>query len=383
MDDHALPKRHWGTWSHRRALAVLHALGIQERRVRGDKIDLACPLAEWTHRGGRDEHPSCAVFVDSEGAAYRCLSCGAHGSLVGLVWELGVRRGRYYLAALNVVQDLAPPTAPPPRVLDYNPGGLLRGAARVIDVGAMPRRQLGLDGREAAAPRERLPYVPPPEAEAAAFAAAPMPTYASERGISEATYRRWGLGHDERRRRLVFPVRWPDGRLAGFTARLYWDKEWCYRCGRTLVDAEGKRAHKCPQCGVWYTKYYHTAGMPKGQLLYGAHLHQPGEPVVLVEGPTDAIALAELGVRAPMACLGAAITAAQLALAAQLAGDQPIYACGDGDLAGQRMNAEVVGRFQGTGTRVVPVVLPEDRDPGMATREEARAWGLPVIEDGR
>ena len=368
---------HWGTWSLPRALAVLHALGIQERKIRGDKIDVECPLAPWTHGGGHDAHPSCTVFVDGDGAAYRCLACGAHGSLLSLVWALSLKRGAYNCAALNLVQESEAPMPPPPRALDYAPGGPLVGRARVIDAGKMPRAQLGLDGRETI-PKEKRAYVPPTEGEAAALAAAPMPSYAHARGISEATYRRWGLGHDERRRRLVFPVRWPDGRLAGFTARLYWDKPWCYRCGATIVDEAGHPRHQCPQCRAWYTKYYHTYGMPKGQLLYGAHLHRAGEPVVLVEGPTDAIALAELGVRAPMAALGAAITREQLALAAQMAGDQPVYACGDGDAAGRAMNAEVARAFAGTATRVVVVALPEGRDPGGATAVDVAAWGLPV-----
>lgn len=377
-------RRHWGTWSVARALRVLHALGLREARVTDRKILLPCPTAAWTHPKGVDTHPSCAVLVDGDGACYRCLSCGAHGSLLSLVWAYQLHHDRDYTAALYEVHEVAPPTEAPAAALDYRVGGPALGPAVVRAYGAPVGRQLGLDGREAPPPPKR-PYAPPPEAEAAIFAAAPPPAYAAARGLSPATYARWGLGHDERHRRLVFPVRHPDGALAGFTARLYWASPWCYRCGEQLERDDGSLPHACPRCRALYAKYLHTPGMPKGTLLYGAHLHPRASapaaapaPVVLVEGPLDAIALHEHGVRYPMACLGAAVTPAQLTLAARLAGGAPIYACGDGDRAGQAMNAAITTFFHGLAQPVIVVPLPEGRDPGGATAADVAAWGLPV-----
>jgi hypothetical protein len=347
-------------WSLSRLRAVLAEMRLSVVKEAGDKLVLSCPFPE-RHRGGRDAHPSCSAFLTPRGGAYyRCFACGSAGPILALIWELGLRPqwADYPIKALALASDVEPHAAPTVAVRDYRPGGPLLGEA-LFTKGPGPTVQLRIGGGEERP--KRAPYVPPPEEQLARWQALPMPEYAVDRGIDAATYRAWGLGYHEARRRLIVPVRDQAGVLIGYTGRLVWGEPWCFRCGRMLEDDAGCELHVCPDCHTSFAKYFHTPGMPKREVLCGAHLHRPGDPVVLVEGPLDAINLYGLGVRAPMACLGASPSATQLELALALAGEAPVIAMGDGDEAGRRMNAEIV-RVLGDRARVVE--LPEGVDPG-------------------
>lgn len=92
-----------------------------------------------------------------------------------------------------------------------------------------------------------------------------LPTYWFWRGYDWATADRWGVRYDPVARQLVIPYRYPfNGPIMGFIRR-------------TVVAGE-------------YPKYRNTPGLRRTSMLfgYGARpLH--GQPLLLVEGPLDAI----------------------------------------------------------------------------------------------
>jgi hypothetical protein len=374
-------------WNLGKVSRVLGLLGIRTEKIRGNRIDICCPLAAWRHGKGVDTHPSCTIFVSDGFAGYHCMSCGAKGPLLRLVWDIQIKRNRACPPAMADAYDLwseEEDWRPTRASLDYRVGGpeignaIQRTFARrsSLDAGNPMTDQLTLDGGVQRVVKQPKPYTPPDDAMVAKMVMRTMPEYAHERGITMRTYKEWGLGHDEMNRRLVFPVRRQNGVLVGLSARTYWDKDFCFRCGAMRVDELGRMARVCDRCHQNFSKYYHTPGMPKKEVLFGAHMYKPGTPVVLVEGPLDAINLYGLGVRSPMATLGAAPAPAQLQLAASMS--TTVYAMGDGDEAGRNMNRIIVDYFSNTGTTVIPIPLKDSFDPGMLTREDLLLLDLPV-----
>lgn len=151
-------------------------------------------------------------------------------------------------------------------------------------------------------------------------------------GFSEAQLHEAGLvrtGRDGRRSysffrdRVLFPVSDRRGRVVAFGGR---------RMGED---------------GPKYLNTGDTALFSKGQLLYGLALARAAtgdaQPVVVVEGYTDVIALHRAGYRAAVAPLGTAITEAQIAELWRLS--RSPHLCFDGDAAGRRAAGRAVERI--------------------------------------
>mgnify|MGYP002631884098 CR=1 FL=1 len=113
-------------------------------------------------------------------------------------------------------------------------------------------------------------------------------------------------------------------------------------------------------------KWKFPPGLPKRSLLYNLHRIGPlqGRAVVLVEGPWDALALAQVGVPA-LALLGVHLSVEQMGLLEQ-AGDVIVML--DGDLAGKAGAREIVQRLDGARR----VDVPDGRDPGDLGERELR-----------
>lgn len=173
--------------------------------------------------------------------------------------------------------------------------------------------------------------------------------YLEDRGISEETTRRFGLGfapgdkwveklrarevtmadlkrvglvtegrsgpYPLFRDRLIFPIQDLSGRVIAFG-------------GRAIGEASGPKYLNSPESPL-YRKGFHLYGMD----LARDEARSRGQ-VVLVEGYMDAIALAQAGMTNAVAVLGTALTADQLRLARRFASD--IVVCFDGDEAGRR-----------------------------------------------
>ncbi|GAA3225859.1 toprim domain-containing protein [Actinocorallia longicatena] len=150
---------------------------------------------------------------------------------------------------------------------------------------------------------------------------------------------RHGRLYDHFRDRVMFPIRDPYGRIAGFI-------------GRTADDVGGPRYLNCPD-----TERFH-----KGALLYTLPTARPARPV-LVEGPLDALAVRLTGVPAAAPC-GTRLTAEQAAML----GDDVLVAM-DGDPAGRRGAVQAWEHLASLPGRIGAVVLPAGRDPADLLRD--------------
>lgn len=219
-----------------------------------------CPLAPWNHDDPIDRNKSCSVLLNDDGVSYaRCwsFSCQFKGTFFRLVQKV-------ITSHKNPSKELVE---------------LLAWVAEVDD-DSIERRVTRSQGKVSVEGQaERMVSPPRPtdrdvldEAVFAPFAGK-LPAYAvRQRGITVEAAKVWGLGHDVEGGRLVFSVRRSDGRLIGMT-------------GRILPSVETRLQNQ----GFEPTKYHNYSGLNKSRYLYGTHTWTKGLPVVLVEGPVDAV----------------------------------------------------------------------------------------------
>jgi DNA primase len=171
------------------------------------------------------------------------------------------------------------------------------------------------------------------------------------------------------RSRVMFPVLDIQGRVVAFG-------------GRVLPESYGGPADKsAPK----YINSPETAIFHKGRMLYGLSRARKavgdGEPVIVVEGYMDVIALAQAGFKAAVAPLGTALTETQIQELWKVMPEDkraPIL-CFDGDAAGQRAAGRAL-------ERVFPILkpdhsvkfafLPPEHDPDSLVKD----GGIPAME---
>jgi 5S rRNA maturation endonuclease (ribonuclease M5) len=157
-----------------------------------------------------------------------------------------------------------------------------------------------------------------------------VPRYALDRGLDIDAAKAWELGYDQTRGRLIFPVRRHDGPLVGMTGRIL-------PSAQAAAEARGREV----------TKYHNYSGLNKTRYLYGAHLWDTGKPIVIVEGPLDALRtwMALKGRVNVGATLGQGFSQEHRQLV-RIARPSHVYIFADGDAAGQRMAEKVFDRLQ-------------------------------------
>jgi len=169
-----------------------------------------------------------------------------------------------------------------------------------------------------------------------------------------------GNFYDRFRHRLMFPITDIKGRVIAFG-------------GRALA----------PQARAKYLNSPETELFHKGQVLYNlAAARQamrgqngaPDQPLIVVEGYIDVVALAQAGLGAAVAPLGTALTEEQLNLLWRYC-PLPVL-CFDGDKAGQAAAYRALDRalpLLKTGLSLQFALLPEGRDPDDIIRAGGRA----------
>lgn len=160
---------------------------------------------------------------------------------------------------------------------------------------------------------------------------------------------RSGRVYDAYRGRLIFPIVATDGRVVGFGAR-------------TLKPDEKP-------------KYINTGDTPlynKRNNLYGLNLQKSAKPadLVMVEGYTDVIGLAEAGVTNVVASLGTALTQQQARLIKRFV--NTVYIAYDGDAAGQNATIRGLDILSNEGLTVRVIVFPNEQDPDEFVRSEGK-----------
>lgn len=177
------------------------------------------------------------------------------------------------------------------------------------------------------------------------------------------------------RHRVMFPVGDSRGRTVAFG-------------GRIMGDGEPKYLNS-PDHALFH----------KGKLLYGLSRARAAiaqnQPIIVVEGYMDVIALVEAGYQGAVAPLGTALTEDQLAILWKLlppadardpSRDYSPILCFDGDSAGQRAAVRAVDRALPllTNTHTVRVAyLPEGEDPDSLLHQSGRSGMQAVLDQAK
>ena len=304
----------------------------------------ACPFAPWTHEGKEDRHPSFSVKADDEGSIFRCFTCKESGTVKDMVGRLaqyaeearpGSVEAKQLWALYDEVEradrpdqrsivekgrDVAASKPLPKLTIDER----LRRAESQIDNDLWSEYQINKHYMENLHP------------------------YLVKRGVSLETARRWGLGFDTRKQRIVFPLRrFKDAALVGMI-------------GRTVIDEE--------------PKYYNYPPINKSAFFFGEHFVKPGAPVIVVEGPTDAISLDAEGIPNPVAVMGSGMSHQQ---ASKLfSWGSSVILMFDGDQAGKEMTIGAARLLRtaaaASSVNFSIVHLPDGEDPASIPRGLAK-----------
>ena len=219
--------------------------------------------------------------------------------------------------------------------------------------------------------------------------------YADRRGLSEETIKSFGLGYapdswndllsaarekgigadwlvkaglaktgeqrtyDAFRKRLIFPIQAPSGRVVGFG-------------GRALSDEDQPKYLNSPESPIYR----------KSQVLYGLYqardaLRRQGQALV-VEGYMDLLGLHEQGIQGVVALCGTALTREQARLLARYG--QQAYLVYDSDQAGVRATWRAIEPLVESGLWTRIVRLPEDYDPDSYVREHGPDGFMKLVE---
>lgn len=219
--------------------------------------------------------------------------------------------------------------------------------------------------------------------------------YAERRGLSEETIKSFGLGYapdswndllstaqkqgigadwlvkaglaktgeqrtyDAFRKRLIFPIQAPSGRVVGFG-------------GRALSDEDQPKYLNSPESPIYR----------KSQVLYGLYqardaLRRQGQALV-VEGYMDLLGLHEQGIQGVVALCGTALTREQARLLARYG--QQAYLVYDSDQAGVRATWRAIEPLVESGLWTRVVRLPEDYDPDSYVREHGQDGFMKLVE---
>lgn len=385
---------------------LLYAVGSSIHGGVGNKIKANCPFGH-KHSGGYDKNPSFAFFKGESGWRYNCFSCGSRGGLYKMLWELLPYYGRrpHFLAVWTEIYDtdqLDVEDRTALERLDYGIGGkfskpkLLGKTKVVLPAKQSPTVPLNASSRpapintplndtEAICGKTGRLFDMPVEDTKPTVEILPKGTedkwkgslpiwYLFERNIfnPDESVAEYNLKYDDKTRRLMFPVYNLDQELVGYTGRLMWEQDHCFKCGK-IVKTDGSYVHKC-RCGTMYPKYLHKSGNWRRNSLFGIHRHKENVPIIIVEGPMDAVVLQSHGAACPVAILGANINRGQVQLIAERT--QHVLVMGDGDEAGRRMNRETKKAIEdyadeiGKEMDVRFIDLDEGLDPGTLTNDQ-------------
>jgi hypothetical protein len=260
-------------------MEVLCALGANSARLQGNNVQADhCFLHH-------NSSPTLGVALEPP-HSFNCFSCGAKGKTIyGLI-----RRAR----GLRTDNQAA--------------AWLLKN----FSVGPSDAGELQLTSSDDTVAEERFTL---PETVMAAY---PLDLEGDRYGwraieylrlCAPETAERLRLGYDRRNHRLVFPVRWRDGQIAGLI-------------GRAMRPGDRLRYYN-----------YDEGSFKKSLCLMGDHLPLVKGPLVVCEGPTDFVHLVDCGIDNPRAFMGAEFSTQQLNLLLSL--ERDIVAMFDADPAGR------------------------------------------------
>lgn len=180
----------------------------------------------------------------------------------------------------------------------------------------------------------------------------------SKRMDASARAQSQSVWFDRFRGRVLFPIRTPQGKIAGFG-------------GRVLDNSMPK-----------YLNTSETAVFTKGKILFGSHQTKAAgnSPFIIVEGYFDVLTASQAGIQNVVATLGTALTEAHLRLIRRLS--EKMVLIFDGDEAGIRAALRTVPLLIDHEISAQIVSLPAGLDPDVFIREMGKDAFLDEIEKG-
>ncbi|MFN2330836.1 MAG: DNA primase [Halomonas sp.] len=312
----------------------------------------------------QEKTPSFTVSADKQ--FYHCFGCGAHGNALGFLMEYD--KLRFPEAVEQLAGRLGLEV---PREGSDDPRAQARERKRKEGVNLLElaasffRERLKMPEGEGARQYLERRGLSPEVQQIFGVGYAPddweaLKRHLTERGISDAVQVEYGLlvhreesgrTYDRFRDRVMFPIRDVKGRTIAFG-------------GRVLGDAKPKYLNS-PETPVFH----------KGRELYGLYEARQAdhrlERVVIVEGYTDVVALAQFGIRNAVATLGTSTSEEHLTRLFRMVSE--VVFCFDGDRAGRQAATralETVLPLMIDGRQVRFLFLPEGEDPDTLVRRE-------------
>jgi len=342
------------------AMQLLQVLGCSNIRpnMGNTWVGSTCPLAQWTHKGGIDKHPSFGISVHSdekgEGESkFKCYTCGVSGSLVGdngLLQRIAMKSKRP-LPKMNG-GDLYLWTAIRNEVsaaqLEEKRQSITNVSGWKFAPGTVLADTTGFN--LTATSTAKLEEAPPPMAEEElALFTDPSPELMKylreERRLTDATIKLWELKWHEGARRIAIPIRDAKGNLVGITGRAF----------------DGQRP-----------KFLHSKGFRRDFYLYGERFNKRNSPGYLTEGFFDVMFLQQEGINA-FAIMGAYLSQVQVEKCTSMFNRIVIVPDGDepGEEAAERIQARLGARMP-----VVTSPMEVGKDPDELTSTELDALRL-------
>jgi len=304
-------------------------LGVRAGPPRATYVLMECPLAPVTHAKGTDNTPSLSVLVkDGDRSGWICHSCGAKGTLPGLVVQWATYFAKDPGPALDLIEKEENSVEAICGRVDrkWDEKWKERDAAAVASVDF-----------EVFSEEEIAPFL------------GRVPRYIIDRGFALPTCKAWQLGYDKEwrdpdgfpRPRLTIPVRRKDGKLVGMVGR--------------ALDDEKKE------------KYWNYWNFHKSRHLFGHDKTEQDKKIVaVVEGYFDVIRWWEYGVNA-VGVMGSHPSEQQYA---HLLCYEDVFLALDKDDSGFRGRDEISKRLVGR-VGVYDTEFPGGKtDPKQLTREE-------------
>lgn len=306
---------------------LLEALGVRETTVNGGWVMSTCPLAPWTHKGGKDSNPSFGVKVEPQDKSYfNCFACHS-GSLFSLVQTIA-----YNLSVSPVVG----------RTYD------LRAALEILDGGDV----VVLPDYDSV--RGDAVVCPWPDTALDEMGLKPLVEgstalkYLDSRGVDLGLADSMGVREDFLRQRVVFPIRNAYGQLCGARGRSY--------------------DYSCPPQFIHYD--YTFDGVNNTNLVwFNEKALNEDLPVIVVEGQFDVCRVLKV-YPAVVGILTAKASAKKLSKLAQTSG---VLFMLDNDDTGRLSTEKMLERVSGMGVPCGVVSYPEKyKDPDSVPDEEMR-----------
>lgn len=322
----------------------------------------------WKARCPFHNEKTASFFVSPARQSYHCFGCNRGGDLINFVEEI---EGLDFISSLKMLADragvqlesLRPQTQNSSETNERELLSRVLESARDYYAGELQANHVALDYL-------RLRGLTPETITSFQLGLAPdgwqnLCQFLQNKRFSESVMIKSGLAlrseknnsiYDRFRSRIMFPISDQNGRVAGFSGRIF---------GPETEKSGGK-----------YVNSPETPLYSKSRILYGYDKAKVAirreNQCVVVEGQMDLLLSHQAGFGNTVAVSGTALTAEQLALIKRLT-DNLVMAF-DGDEAGVSAASRSINLALSAGFNVRLVAMPEKKDPAELILEDKKLW---------